>query len=196
MGEKQKFNIREWTRKGGLFIIFSYAVTVFKAVLLMFLRGFFQRLVGDIEWLWPDIAVSLFGVDFHLAIIGNSRAAGGMAFTLANLTAIFLGECLNFPLQRSVTFQSHGPLGPQIGIHGLATAAVFLVMNLFTCIWNPIAIVLISNEALRGAIQSVVTTIVTGGVAMIIIFAVDNQIFAPGFRGLDRAGVGHLDERM
>ena len=37
---------------------------------------------------------------------------GGLAYTLANLTAIFFGECINFPLQRNVTFKSHGPLAP------------------------------------------------------------------------------------
>ena len=55
-------------------------------------------------------------------------------------------------------------------------------MSLFTCVWNPIAVALISNEALRTAISGIVTTVVTGGVAMVIIFAVDNKIFPPSFR--------------
>ena len=54
-------------------------------------------------------------------------------------------------------------------------------MNLFTCVWNPVTVALISNEALRNTVSSIVTTVVTGGVAMVIIFAVDNKIFAPGF---------------
>ncbi len=171
----------EWLRKGGLFVIFSYVVTFIKMLLLMFLPAVFRSLVGDAEWLWPNIPVTLFGVDFNLAIVGNSLASGGLAYTLANLTTIFLGECVNFPLQRNVTFKSKGPLLPQIGMHLLATIAVFLVMNLFTCVWNPVTIALISNEALRNTIQSIVTTVVTGGVAMVIIFAVDNTIFAPGW---------------
>lgn len=52
-------------------------------------------------------------------------------------------------------------------------------MSLFTCVWNPIAVALISNEALRTAISGIVTTVVTGGVAMVIIFAVDNKISPP-----------------
>ncbi len=171
----------EWLRKGGLFVIFSYVVTFIKMLLLMFLPAVFRSLVGDAEWLWPNIPVTLFGVDFNLAIVGNSLASGGLAYTLANLTTIFLGECVNFPLQRNVTFKSKGPLLPQIGMHLLATIAVFLVMNLFTCVWNPVTIALISNEALRNTVQSIVTTVVTGGVAMVIIFAVDNTIFAPGW---------------
>ena len=171
----------EWIRKGGLFVIFSYVVTFIKMLLLMFLPAFYRGIVGDFEWLWPNIPLTIAGVEFNLAIVGNSLATGGMAYTLANLTTIFLGECINFPLQRNVTFKSHGPLGIQLICHFVATIAVFLVMNLFTCVWNPITIALISNDALRNTIQSVVTTMVTGGVAMVIIFAVDNTIFAPGF---------------
>lgn len=180
----------EWVRKGGLFLIFSWAVTALKAVILMFLPALYHGVVGDVEWLFPGIPVELFGVGFKLSIIGNALEVGadgaflinsGLAFTLANLTAIFFGECINFPLQRNVTFKSHGPLGPQIGLHLLATIAVFLVMNLFTCVWNPVTVALIHSEALRNTVSSIVTTVVTGGVAMVIIFAVDNKIFAPGF---------------
>ena len=180
----------EWIRKGGLFLIFSWVVTALKAVMLMFLPSLFHGIVGDAEWLFPSIPVELFGVGFKLSIIGNALEVGtdgaylvnsGLAFTLANLTAIFFGECINFPLQRNVTFKSHGPLAPQLGLHFLATVVVFLVMNLFTCVWNPVTVALISNEAVRNTVSSIVTTVVTGGVAMVIIFAVDNKIFAPDF---------------
>jgi len=177
----------EWIRKGGLFLLFSYFVTFLKALLLMFLPDLFRGMVGNAEWLWPNIPVSLFGVDFNLAIIGNALEevdgviTGGLAFTLANLVTIFFGECINFPLQRNVTFKSHGPLGIQIALHFAATIVVFLVMNLFTCVWNPVTNALITNAALRNTLQSIVTAVVTGGVAMIIIFAVDNKIFAPDF---------------
>ena len=180
----------EWVRKGGLFLIFSWAVTALKAVMLMFLPSLYHGIVGDVEWLFPGVPVELFGVGFKLSIIGNALEVGadgaylvnsGLAFTLANLTAIIFGECINFPLQRNVTFKSHGPLAPQLGLHFLATIAVFLVMNLFTCVWNPVTVALISNEAVRNTVSSIVTTVVTGGVAMVIIFAVDNKIFAPDF---------------
>ena len=155
----------EWVRKGGLFLIFSWAVTALKAVMLMFLPSLYHGIVGDVEWLFPGVPVELFGVGFKLSIIGNALEVGtdgaylvnsGLAFTLANLTAIFFGECINFPLQRNVTFKSRGPLGPQIGLHLLATVAVFLVMNLFTCVWNPVTVALISNEALRNTVSSIV----------------------------------------
>ena len=181
----------QWIREGGLFLIFSYVVTAIKALMLIFLPTFYHGMVGDAEWLFPGIPVSLFGVSFKLSIIGNALemasdgsgylVASGLAFTLANLTAIVLGECINFPLQRNVTFKSHGPVVPQIICHGIATIVVFLVMNLFTCIWNPVTVALIHNEALRNTISSIVTTVVTGGVSMVIIFIVDKTIFSPEF---------------
>ena len=180
----------EWFRKGGLFLIFSYVVTAIKALLLIFLPTLFYGMVGPNEVLIPGIPVELFGVSFKLSIIGNALefdAAGnaiiasGLAFTLANLTAIVFGECINFPLQRNVTFKSHGPVVPQIIWHGTATIIVFLVMNLFTCVWNPVTVALITNEAIRNTVSSIVTTVVTGGVSMVIIFFVDNKIFAPGW---------------
>ena len=152
-------------------------VTFIKYLLLTFLPGFYQGIVGDVEWVWPGIKTTMFGVPFTLAIIGNSLADGGLAFTLANYTSIILGECINFPLQRNVTFRSKGPVGKQIFFHALATVAVMLVMNLFTCIWNPVTAAI----GIPDAVRNIVTTIATGGVAMVIIFAVDKTIFAPGF---------------
>ena len=174
--------VAEWVQKGGLFLIFSYVVTFIKFLLLMFLPAMYRGIVGaDAVWTWPGIEMELMGIPFTLAIIGNSLADGGLAYTLANLTAIVFGECINFPLQRNITFKSHGPVGPQILWHGAATIVVFLVMNLFTCLWNPITTALFANEALRDTVRNIVTTVVTGGVSMVIIFFVDNKIFAPGW---------------
>ena len=167
----------QWIREGGLFIIFSYVVTFIKYLLLTFLPVFYRGIVGDLEWFWPWFKTQMFGVPFILALIGNSLADGGLAFTLANYTSIILGECINFPLQRNVTFRSHGPILPQIGFHALGTIGVMLVMNLFTCIWNPVT----AAFGIPDAVRNIVTTIATGGVAMVIIFAIDKTIFAPGF---------------
>ena len=166
----------QWIREGGLFLVFSYVVTFLKYLMLQFLPSLFST-YADVGWTWPGIPVTIFGVPFELAVVGNTVAAGGLAFTLANYTSIFLGECVNFPLQRSVTFKSHGPLVPQILCHLAATLVVMLVMNLFTCIWNPLA----AHFGIPDFLFNIVTTVVTGGVAMDIIFAVDKTIFAPGF---------------
>ena len=87
--------LAEWIRKGGLFLIFSYVVTFIKFLLLMFLPAMYRGMVGaDAVWTWPGIETELMGIPFTLAIIGNSLADGGLAYTLANLTAIVFGECI------------------------------------------------------------------------------------------------------
>jgi hypothetical protein len=52
-----------------------------------------------------------------------------------------------------------------------------LVMNLFTCVWNPVT----AAFGVPDFVRNIVTTVATGGVSMVIIFAVDKTIFAPGF---------------
>ena len=86
----------QWIREGGLFLVFSYVVTFLKYLMLQFLPGLFST-YADVGWTWPGIPVTIFGVPFELAVVGNTVAAGGLAFTLANYTSIFLGECVNFP---------------------------------------------------------------------------------------------------
>lgn len=167
----------QWIREGGLFLVFSYVVTFIKWALLTFLPAAFAGMVGTAEWGWPGIGVEVFGVPLTLNIIGNSAADGGLAFTLANFATIMIGEIINFPLQRNITFRSKGPVVPQLLCHFAGALAVFFVMNLFTCIWNPVT----AAFGLPDAIRNIVTTIVTGGVAMVIIFAIDKTIFSPKF---------------
>ena len=164
----------QWIREGGLFLIFSYVVTFLKWGLLTFLPGLFHNLVGDVAWAWPGIETKFMGVPFTLAVIGNSLADGGLAFTLANFTSIIIGECINFPLQRNVTFRSKGKVIPQIICHFAGALGVFFIMNLFTCIWNPVTAAFNVPDGIR----NIVTTVVTGGVSMGIIFAIDKTIFA------------------
>ena len=167
----------QWIREGGLFLIFSYVVTFIKWALLTFLPALFVGLVGSEGWGWPGIDVTIAGVPLQLNIIGNAAADGGVAFTLANFVTIMIGEIINFPLQRNITFRSHGPVFPQILCHFAGALAVFFVMNLFTCVWNPVT----AAFGVPDAIRNIVTTVVTGGVAMVIIFAIDKTIFSPKF---------------
>ena len=169
----------QWIREGGLFVLFSYVVTFIKWALLTFLPALFAGLVGTAEWGWPGIDVTIAGVPLQLNVIGNAAADGGLAFTLANFATIMIGEIINFPLQRNITFRSHGPVFPQILCHFAGALAVFFVMNLFTCIWNPVTGPMGLN--LPDGVRNIVTTVVTGGVAMVIIFAIDKTIFSPKF---------------
>ena len=93
-----------WMREGGLFLIFSYVITFLKYLMLLFLPELFASYKNN-GWGWPAIEGELFGVTFTFNIIGYAVADGGMAYMFANLISSFLGECINFPLQRNITFR-------------------------------------------------------------------------------------------
>ena len=54
----------KWVREGGLFVIVSNLVTVFKYLLLQFLPAAFSSL-PVVDFGWPGIPVTLFGETFR-----------------------------------------------------------------------------------------------------------------------------------
>lgn len=165
----------QWIREGGLFLIFSYVVTFAKYLMLMFLPALFSAYANN-GWGWPAIEGHLFGVPFTFNIIGYAVADGGMAYMFANLISSLIGECINFPLQRNVTFRSKGPLQIQIPLYFLAWFVIFLIVNAINSVWVGVAKVL-----LPAAVYNIGTTVLTGGVAMVVFFFVNKIIFAEGF---------------
>ena len=165
----------QWIREGGLFIIFSYVVTFLKYLMLMFLPALFSK-YANVGWGWPSLKATLFGVPFTFNIIGYAVEDGGMAYMLANLISSLLGECVNFPLQRNITFKSKGPLALQIPLYFLGWFVIFLIVNAINSVWVGVAKVLVSP-----AVYNIGTTVLTGGVAMVVFFVVNKIIFAPGF---------------
>ena len=165
----------QWAREGGLFLIFSYVVTFLKYLMLLFLPEMFAQ-YADNGWGWPSIQASLFGVPFTFNIIGYAVADGGLAYMFANLISSLIGECINFPLQRNVTFRSKGPLKLQLPLYFLGWFVIFLVVNAINSVWVGVAKVLVSP-----VIYNIGTTVLTGGVAMVVFFVVNKIIFAPDF---------------
>lgn len=90
----------KWVWEGGLFVIFSYVVTFLRYIMFQFLPAMFSGYT-DIGWGWPSVDVSIFGISFVWNAIGYSAEQGGLAYLLAYLISSFLGECVNFPLQRN-----------------------------------------------------------------------------------------------
>ena len=67
----------KWVREGGLFVIVSNLVTVFKYLLLQFLPAAFSSL-PVVDFGWPGIPVTLFGETFQWNILGYDSAHGGL----------------------------------------------------------------------------------------------------------------------
>ena len=99
----------KWVREGGLFVIVSNLITVFKYLLLQFLPKAFASL-PVVDFGWPGIPVTLFGETFQWNILGYDAAHGGLPYFCAYMIAMVIGECINFPIQRNFVFRSKGNL--------------------------------------------------------------------------------------
>ena len=98
-------SLSQWVREGGLFVIVSNAITVFKYLLLTFLPAAFAYL-GSRDFGFPGIDLTLFGISFKWYIIGYGAEQGGVAYFTAYMIAMFIGEFINFFIQRSWVFRS------------------------------------------------------------------------------------------
>lgn len=66
-------SLSQWVREGGLFIIVSNAITVFKYVLLTFLPGAFAFL-GSRDFGFPGIDLTLFGINSSGISLATARS--------------------------------------------------------------------------------------------------------------------------
>lgn len=85
----------KWVREGGLFVVVSNLITVFKYLLLQFLPKAFASL-PVVDFGWPGIPVTLFGETFQWNILGYDAAHGGLPYFCAYMIAMVIGECINF----------------------------------------------------------------------------------------------------
>ena len=164
----------KWVREGGLFFLFSNLVTVFQYIVIQFLPAAFSA-YKNIGWGWPGIPVTLFGQTFTWNAIGYDVEAGGLAYLFAYLIATFLAQCINFPLQRNITFKSHGSIPVQIFWYFVGWVAVTFVVNSINCVWVGVA-----GAFLPDFLYNIGTTVLTGGVSMVIFFFVFKIIFPEG----------------
>ena len=166
----------KWVREGGLFFIFSNLVTIIQYIIYAFLPNLLGLELAGIEWSWPAIPVSLFGIDFTWnAIAGNVVIGGGLGYLIAMLVGSFLAQCINFPLQRNITFRSKGNLYYQAIWYFLAWVVITFVVNSINCVW-----VAVASKLLPTFIYNIGTTILMGGISMVVFFFVFKIIFPEG----------------
>ena len=161
----------KWIREGGLFVIVSNVVTVIKYFILQFLPAAFAGL-GDASFGWPGINVTLFGETFQWNILGYDQAHGGLAYFVAYIVAMFLGECINFPIQKNLVFRSKGNLAKQIIWYLIAFFVITCIVNSINCVW-----VAVAGIFLPDFIYNIGTVVLNGGVSMVIFFFVNKIIF-------------------
>lgn len=161
----------KWIREGGLYVIVCNLITVLKYLLLQFLPSLFSGL-PMVDFGWPGISMTLFGENFQWNILGYDVAHGGMPYFFAYMAAMIVGECINFPIQRNVVFCSKGRLSVQIGWYAAAFCVITCIVNSINCIWIAVA-----GKFVPDFIYNIGTTVLNGGVSMVIFFAVNKMIF-------------------
>ena len=172
----------KWVREGGLFVIVCNLVTVLKYFILQFLPYAFRDLAG-VEFGWPGIPVTLFGVGFDWTIFGYAvkyeagevAVGGGLGYFCAYMIAMTIGEAINFPIQKNFVFRSKGNLGKQIAWYMVAFIIINCVVNSINCVWVAVAGLFVPDW-----LYNIGTTVLQGGISMVVFFFVNKIIFPQG----------------
>lgn len=166
------------------FYVFSLGVTVFQYAMFTILPYAFGIKLAGTEFMWPQIPVEIMGYHYKWNILGYDivrNAAGevviggGLGYFLAYEIGAFLAQCINFPLQRNITFKSHGKISWQITWYVIAWILISLFCNAINGLWLPIA-----QQHFAPGIYNLLVTFITGGVSMVIYFFVYKIIFPEG----------------
>ena len=84
-----------WVREGGLFILVSNLITIFKYLILTFLPAAFA-FMGNRDFGFPGIELTLFGVEFKWYIIGYGAEQGGVSYFTAYMIALARSSISSF----------------------------------------------------------------------------------------------------
>lgn len=162
----------QWVREGGLFVIVSNVITIFKYLLLTFLPLAFA-FIGSRDFGFPGIDITLFGIEFKWYIIGYGADQGGAAYFTAYMIAMVIGEVINFFIQRKYVFRSNGNIVQQGLWYLLAFCVVTCVVNSINCVWAAVA-----GHFVDPWLYNIGTTVLNGGVSMVVFFVVNKIVFS------------------
>lgn len=176
--------LTKWLYQIAFFLVFSMGVTIIQYLIFTFMPGILGKRLAGMEFMWPQIPLKILGVEFTWSLLGynvlyDSTGAvmigGGLGYLISFETGSFLAQCINFPLQRNITFKSHGNPFYQAMWYLIAWIAISLLCNGFNNLWMPVAAVHVPP-----AVYNILVTFITGGISMFIFFFVFKIIFPEG----------------
>lgn len=179
--------LSKWVYQIFFFVAFSIGVTVFQYLVFTFMPGMLGIGLAGTEFMWPQVPIELFGVEFTWSILGYNvlydaegavMIGGGLGYFISYETGAFLAQCINFPLQRNITFKSRGNVAWQGMWYFIAWVLISLICNSINNLWMPIAAAYVAP-----AVYNLLVTFITGGVSMTIFFFVFKIIFPEGEQG-------------
>lgn len=174
----------KWIYQVGFFLVFSNGVTVLQYLIFTLMPGMLGEELAGVSFMWPRIPVNLFGVEFTWCVFGaevlkdaagNVMIGGGLGYFISYEVGTFVAQCINFPLQRNITFKSKGNPWYQAMWYFFAWVAISVLCNAMNNLWMPIAAAYVAP-----AVYNILVTLITGGVSMVIFFFVFKIIFPEG----------------
>ena len=181
-GFQQKHPVAaKWVYQLVFFYLISLGVTVFQYVMFTCLPYLMGIELAGVEFMWPQIPVSFMGISYKWNILGYDIArnsageviiGGGLGYFLSYEIGSFLAQCINFPLQRNITFKSHGNIWYQAMWYLVAWVLISLACNAINGLWLPLA-----QAFFTPAVYNLLVTFITGGVSMVIYFFVYKILF-------------------
>ena len=165
------------------FLLFSCSVTVWQYLVMLFLPYAFKELANkpfvwpSIKlWNWADGTPAIFGV-FNEPVLydsaGNVKIGGGLGNFIAFEIAVFTAQCINFPLQRNLTFKSHGNAWYQALWYFIGWVLVSLFTN---ALWGLVNMFCI-HFSFANSLTVFIKTMITSTISMIVFFFVFKIIF-------------------
>ena len=103
----------KWLYQIFYFWVFSMGVTILQYLMFTFFPYLFGTGLAGVEFMWPQIPIHFAGFDYKWNILGYEVArnavgemviGGGLGYFISYELGTFLAQCVNFPLQRNVTF--------------------------------------------------------------------------------------------
>jgi hypothetical protein len=181
----------KWIYEVGFFFIFSNGVTIWQYLVMTFLPAAFGLELAAVSFKWPAIdlagilpagttladGTTLYGVIFNeLPLLNDANQVvigGGLGNFLAFEIAVFTAQCINFPLQRNITFRSHGNPWWQAMWYFIGWVAISILVNM---VWGVCNIFMMSWKV-APVISNLLKTFITGGLSMFVFFFIFKIIF-------------------
>ena len=172
--EEKNPKLSRWVREGGLFFLVSNLITILRSVMHTLLQPLFE-FMGTEAIGFPRITINFLGREFPWYIIGASEEVGGVSYLVAMLVAMWTCEIVNFFMQRKFVFRSNGNIGKQATLYFLSFLVVNCIVLAVSNFWTGWAVAFVPPF-----VYNLVTTFITGGVAMVVFFFANRFIFKEG----------------
>lgn len=162
------------------FVVFSEGVTIVQILILIFLPQMLGLELATKEFMFPKVPIKIGEFEYNWSFLGNevlmkdgvAIIGGGLGYFIAFKVATFIAQVINFPLQRNITYRSHGNPWYQAMWYFIGWVVINLACDAINNLWLPIV-----NHFVPPAISAIIAMVAQGGIAMVVFFFIFMVIF-------------------